>query len=665
MLKFLKVIFVFVVSYTFMGFVLLPYSMQSLFTSTVQKFYNVESSVKSVFFNPYTLELSIQDLLLKDKNKNTLVYFHLLNIDFSFKDLLKGKFNFEKILLSHFSINIEKYKNKNFNFSFLTGSRTHSEKSSVKKQNVLNIYVKDITLNHGSLSYSDEEKEIVDLRINNLHCNAHNIEFPSNKKIDIALSFSTPEKGFLDVKSTLTLEPFKSYSHISINDMSLKPYQPFLSENTFLKIKKGTLNGDIKLNYIHSDIFNVKSNLTLTSLLMKDVGENLEMISFKKLALNKINYKDKVLSIQNISLLNPYINVILKKNAKFKKVTLKESNSTKKSIKPFQYFIKNINITDGHVFFEDKKEVKNFKANFSAINTTIENVNFLNQKYSLQFNAIVDKYSTIDINSSLYLNNLYKDTVIFFSCENFNLPSVSAYSEKFAKREINNGKLSTSLQYNINDAKIKAFNKFKLKNLTISSDKNATIPIDFALALLEDKNGIVYIDLPVSGDLRNPDFHILGVIENSFVRLVTNVVTSPFSILASLVSAKPNELSHLDFKFGSSKISPEELEKLDKIIKILEQKHTLALSIELAYNILKDKKVLIKEERISKKNKSDTMQNNLELLALQRAKMIQNYMLIKNIEKQRVLIKDKKFKIFRDGVDVSLKLNLNKLDDFK
>ena len=51
-------------------------------------------------------------------------------------------------------------------------------------------------------------------------------------------------------------------------------------------------------------------------------------------------------------------------------------------------------------------------------------------------------------------------------------------------------------------------------------------------ALLKDRNGIIDINLPVSGSINDPQFSVVGLIWKVIVNLLTKVLTSPFALLS-------------------------------------------------------------------------------------------------------------------------------------
>ena len=76
-----------------------------------------------------------------------------------------------------------------------------------------------------------------------------------------------------------------------------------------------------------------------------------------------------------------------------------------------------------------------------------------------------------------------------------------------------------------------------------------------AVALLKDRNGVIDIDLPISGTLDDPQFSIGGVILKALGNLITRIVTAPFTLLANLVGGGGPELGYVEFTAGRASLS--------------------------------------------------------------------------------------------------------------
>lgn len=163
------------------------------------------------------------------------------------------------------------------------------------------------------------------------------------------------------------------------------------------------------------------------------------------------------------------------------------------------------------------------------------------------------------------------------------LPPLSPYSARYAGYGIERGKLSVDVAYQVQpDGKLSANHKIVLNQLkfgdAVPEAKN-TLPVKLAVALLADRNGVIDIDLPVSGSLSDPEFRLGPIVFKLIVNLVVKAVTAPFSLLANMLGGGGDELSVVNFVSGSAALSPEARAGLDKVAKALLERPALTMTV--------------------------------------------------------------------------------------
>jgi len=167
----------------------------------------------------------------------------------------------------------------------------------------------------------------------------------------------------------------------------------------------------------------------------------------------------------------------------------------------------------------------------------------------------------------------------------FDLPKLSPYSGRWAGYAIEKGKLTADVRYRIEGDRLAAENKLTINQLTfgekIDSKDATSLPVRLAVSLLKDRNGNIDLDLPISGTISDPQFSVGGLLWRAIGNLITRVVTSPFTLLASLGGGgvEAGELSHIEFAAGASALDDEDRKRLDALSKALVQRPELSIEI--------------------------------------------------------------------------------------
>jgi hypothetical protein len=177
------------------------------------------------------------------------------------------------------------------------------------------------------------------------------------------------------------------------------------------------------------------------------------------------------------------------------------------------------------------------------------------------------------------------------------LTTFTPYSGKFAGYRIEKGKLSVVFVYKVENRKLDAQHKVVLNQLQlgerVESKDATTLPVKLAVALLKDRNGVIDLDLPVTGSLDDPKFRLGPLIWKVVVNVVTKIVTAPFALIGSLFGGG-EEVNQLTFAPGGSTLQGESNARIESVAKALKERPGLELEIPMATNLELDRPLLQK-----------------------------------------------------------------------
>ncbi|QDL37188.1 DUF748 domain-containing protein [Rhodoferax sediminis] len=163
------------------------------------------------------------------------------------------------------------------------------------------------------------------------------------------------------------------------------------------------------------------------------------------------------------------------------------------------------------------------------------------------------------------------------------LPPLSPYAIKYAGHGIERGKMSLDVNYVVlPNGQLTAKNNLVLNQLSFGDEvKGAptSLPVKLAVALLADRNGVINLDLPISGSLNDPQFSLGPIIFKAIINIIVKAVTAPFSLLANAFGGGGDELSTVAFAPGSAVLTPDARQSLDKVAKALAERPALKMTV--------------------------------------------------------------------------------------
>ncbi|MCY1164620.1 hypothetical protein D9M73_45020 [compost metagenome] len=248
-----------------------------------------------------------------------------------------------------------------------------------------------------------------------------------------------------------------------------------------------------------------------------------------------------------------------------------------------------VSLVNGKVLFSDHFVKPNYSANLSDLTGKLSAFSSVSttgtpDMADLELRGRAEGTASLEILGKL--NPLAKPLALDITgkVRDLELPPLSPYSVKYSGYGINRGKLSVDVKYLVQpDGRLTANNKVILNQLSFGDKvegSTASLPVKLAVALLADRNGVIDIDLPISGSLNDPQFSLGPIIVKVIINVIVKAITAPFSLLASAFGGGGgDELSIVGFPSGSAQLSPEAKAGLDKVAKALQDRPALKLTV--------------------------------------------------------------------------------------
>ena len=252
--------------------------------------------------------------------------------------------------------------------------------------------------------------------------------------------------------------------------------------------------------------------------------------------------------------------------------------------------VRKITLSEGKMEFADLSLTPQFGTKIHELKGVVAGISTArNARAQVKLDGRVDEYGTAKIDGELNTSDPKAFTNISVVFRNVEMARLTPYSGHFAGRKIDSGKLSVDLKYQIQKGQLAGDNKIVVERLMlgekIPSPDAVDLPLDLAVALMEDSNGVIDIGLPVKGDLNSPEFSYGALIWKAFTNLLTKIVTSPFRALGALLPGGGEEtLNVVAFEPGRPDVPPPEKEKLAKLAGLLQKRPQLKLSVQGRYN---------------------------------------------------------------------------------
>jgi len=509
-----------------------------------------------------------------------------------------GQLDWQKLLASQPSKPAAKAKAEPASTPAVADSPTPEPTPPGKPWQVL---LKDVQLRDSQVHLADRKAQpAVALEVGPLNLDLQNFDSLNGSPFNLKLDTGVGKQGKILADGVLNLAPVSAKLKVQTKDIDLRVAQSYITPFMRLELRSGMLGSDLAVDLKSTDplAFSVTGRAQVDQLHTLDTLKTRDFLKWQQLVLEGLNYQHgDSLSIDKVNLFQPYARFMINEDRTTNiddllipqppdtgaKTTAAKPASNNK---PLGIHIGGIAINDGSGNFADFSLTPNFATAVQQLNGQIGTIDSRQAKpASVDIKGKVDRYAPVTIKGAVNPFDPMASLDIATSFKRVELTTLTPYSGKFAGYRIRKGRLNLDLHYIIINGQLKAENKVVVEQLQlgekVDSPDAVSLPLKLAIALLKDVDGKISIELPVTGDLNNPQFSVMPIVWQTLRNLIVKAAAAPFKMIGGLVSGGGSEdLGTVSFAPGSSNLSPETEGALVKLSQALKERPALRLEIE-------------------------------------------------------------------------------------
>ena len=407
----------------------------------------------------------------------------------------------------------------------------------------------------------------------------------------------TPADGAGDVKFTRA-------------NLPLRVFTAYMPRTPGLEIRSGNAAASGQLHFQGRDISALRflGDAGIDNFSMRETTTNSPLFAWRCFSFKTIDYRKRRVEIGRARLVRPLGRVAVLADRRFNFTSLIVAPAASGAAIPIQatapiaaqpskpalaFQMKRLDISRGTMGFADYSIQPNFEARIDEMQGSILNIsNVPGEVAAIDLTGqVIDRFSPVTIKGSMDLLGYDRRTDMHLAFRNIELPVFNPYSGRYAGYAIAKGKLTTELAYKIDNRALKADHHVIIDQLewgeATDSQEKVPLPVRLATALLKDKDGVIDLDVPVTGSLDDPKFRIGPIIWQIIGNILEKAITAPFRLIGSLF-AGAEKAQYVDFAPGSASLPAGSADSLSALAKALTQRPELQLDIPAGPGIRED-----------------------------------------------------------------------------
>ncbi len=261
--------------YIILGFIIIPLVLTWGISSQGTKILKTPVHVRSVFFNPFLLDLTVNRFEILDVHKKVMIGFQKLKVDVSFLNLLKKVYRIESVKLEGLQVNTQLLTNGHINLLELVpinstadvktseavtntqtktvgsdGKVSTSSQESSSSGILPEAYIDSIVLKQGSIRFVDQSvNPNFATTLGNINIEIINISTKPDCKVKLLFEAKLDDKGNIAAQAMVEpfVKPLQMETNFVLNNYVLDVLTPYVGKYTGRQLKDGKL--DVKMVY--------------------------------------------------------------------------------------------------------------------------------------------------------------------------------------------------------------------------------------------------------------------------------------------------------------------------------------------------------------------------------------------------------------------------------
>ncbi|MEI6678844.1 MAG: DUF748 domain-containing protein [Mariniphaga sp.] len=564
----------------------LPYVAEKYINDHGKEYSGRKLSVNQIRINYFTTTFNIIGFkMFEADEREVFIAFDTLTVDINPLHFFSSELNIGKIRLVKPEVKIVR-QDTVFNFNDIIAflNKKPGSDSISKPSTAFKYVIKNISLEKGKMTFTDKTANFTN-QMENLGFTVPYISYNQEEISEAGLKFYFENGGFLQAKANFNQKKEEYSADFTVSNLDISPFLPYLKPYFRFKSLEGIAGGKFHLKGSISSLDSImlRGDADVAGFTVTDDSDRKVLGAKNSHVRLQDSYPMKfVYNFDTIALSEPGIYFEMKDSTNnFLNLMVAD---TVKDEKPFEYYYKiiHLKIDNGIIDFRDNTLHEPFDYHFDEISMKVDSIASVDDWVNTYTTARLNKRGKLKAELGINPSNPY-ELKINYVITNFQLSDLNIYSKYYVGFPILLGNMYYQGKTIIKARQLTSENKLIVRNAKLGKKSGGlmNIPLKLALYLLKDIHGDIILDIPVTGDLNNPEIRIGHLLWQTFKGLIVKIVASPFRALSGLIGVDPEEIKGIRLSYADTTLTDSHLRRI-KLFTQLEQKKP-DMKIELAY----------------------------------------------------------------------------------
>lgn len=576
-------------------------------------------TMESVYINPFSGYAHISNLKIYEyRSVSIFISAGDVRAHFAMLKLLSKTVEISDITLDKFMGVVDKNK-KEFNFNDII--RKFTPKKTAAKPPTVHFNILNIKINDGIIYYR-EKLVPINYFIKNAAIECTGKRWNSDS-IDVKYSFlSGPRPGSMNGIFSMNVKNLNYRIEVIAHQFDLEILEPYIRNSK----KYGTYSANLETNLKAKGNFKDARDVTFTGMLSINkfhFGKNpkVDYGSFEKLQLSifQLNPKDHKYLFDSASITRPFFklerydhsdNLIEMFSKKGSKGVGGNSNSgnfnllttignyiavLSKNFFQSDYKINRLAIYNGDFMYNDYSLSEKFAVEIHPVNVLSDSIDKTKDRVNIYFSSNIKPSGTLKV--ALSINP--KDSGNFdlnYSLQRIPATLFNPYLIFYTSYPLNRGIIEMKGRWTVRNGIIKSNNHLEVidprLDKRVQNKGTKRLPMPLIMAIIRDKGNVIDYQIPITGKLKSPTFHLYDVIRDALVNIIVKPVTTPYRLRVKSVETDIEKSLTLKWEMNQRNPDAGQEHFITKMADFLSKNPEASIRVQPHIYLLKEKEYI-------------------------------------------------------------------------
>jgi hypothetical protein len=578
----------------FLGFLVLLFVLVLVFLSPIVKYliekYDVKYTGREItldwaYANPLTGYVHLNNLKIHEYKKDS-VFFHSAGVSahFNMQKLFSGAYIIEDLTLDKARLNIIQLDKKRYNFTDIV-EKFADKPGEKKKPGKVHFSMINIKVNDSEIHY-DEKITPVNYFIKKVFIESSGMRWDSDT-IANKVSFEAGI-GHGIIKGTFGMNTkTKDYKMaVDIDELDMKIIEQYLKDLTNYGTFRSVMDIDVTAsgNFKDGEDVDAKGTMTVHDFHFGK-SKNEDFASFEKFSIkvNKMNPRKRLYLIDSISLIEPFLkyerydgidnigtmfgkkgsNVQAAASSEKFNLVIELGNYVKLLAKNFfhsDYKVNKLGIYRANLRYNDCSLNEKFSMGLDPLTIRADSINSNHQRVFFRLNSGIKPYGDLGVTLSVNPKDS-SDFKFVYKIENINATVLNPFVISATTYPLDRGSISFNGTTDVQKGAVQSKNHLLVIDPRITkrirNKGNSWLPLGVILFFTRDNGNAIDYEIPITGSLKDPEFHFGNIIWNI---VLNTFIKPPTTLYRSEVKNVENRIEKslsFDWQMGSAVMMPD------------------------------------------------------------------------------------------------------------